>query len=123
MLSNLAVTSDEKDCERHWYSDDYFDLIIWHDADGAIHGFQLCYDTNYDERALTWTRNDGFQHTAVDSGESSPLANRTPILIANGAFPTEEVRSEFLARGKTLPTKIFELVLARIAEYEKQVRT
>ncbi len=121
MLANLAVTSDEKDCERHWYTDDYFDLIIWYESDGAIHGFQLCYDTTYDERALTWTRSDGFQHMAVDSGESSPLANRTPILVQDGAFPAQEVRSEFLARGNTLPAKIFELVLSRIAEYEKKV--
>ncbi len=70
------------------------------------------------ERALTWARRRGFLHTAVDSGESKPTANHTPILVADGAFPVEQVRREFTVRSNLLPPDIRELVLVRINDYE-----
>lgn len=103
-------------------SDEYFDLIVWYDSEEQIHGFQLSYDKPGRERALTWTRKSGFLHTAIDSGESNPTANRTPILVADGACPIEQVRSEFMTRSALLPTEIRELVLARINDYESRRR-
>ncbi len=32
------------DYDRRWLVDDCFDLIVWDDSQGGIHGFQLCYD-------------------------------------------------------------------------------
>ncbi len=119
MLTSLSVTSPEKGLERRWFSDDYFDLIVWREPSGDLHGFQLCYDKPYEEHALTWTCKQGFRHSGIDSGESDPYANRTPILVPDGKFPTERVRHEFLARAGELPTEISELVLTRLSEYEK----
>ena len=68
--------------------------------------------------ALTWTRTRGYLHTGIDSDESKPTANRTPILVADGAFPAEQVRREFIVRGNLLPAEIRELVLERIKDYE-----
>jgi len=40
---------------RRWFTDDYFDLIVWYGDQNAMIGFQLCYDKQGKERALTWT--------------------------------------------------------------------
>jgi hypothetical protein len=118
VLANTPRTPVAGDRDRRWIADEYFDLIVWYEVDQTIHGFQLCYDKPGRERALTWTRPGGFRHSAIDSGESRPTANRSPILIPDGMFPAPDVRREFLIRSTRLPPEICELVLARIAEYE-----
>jgi len=118
MLTNQSIRPVPNDLDRRWISDDYFDLIVWYESQDTIHGFQLCYDKPHCERALTWTRTRGYLHTGIDSGESKPTANRTPILVADGAFPAEQVRREFIVRGNLLPAEIRELVLERIKDYE-----
>ncbi|MDD5262860.1 MAG: hypothetical protein PHD76_13525 [Methylacidiphilales bacterium] len=118
MLTNEPIRPVAHDLDRRWLFDDYFDLIVWYESEEQIHGFQLCYDKIGCQRALTWTRKQGFRHAAIDSGDSKPTANRTPILVADGIFPVEEVRNEFIARSKLLPLQIRELILARIKEYE-----
>lgn len=119
MLSNQPIKAVAHDMDRRWISDDYFDLIVWYEPGGAVHGFQLCYDKSGNERALTWTRGGGFSHSAIDSGEANPNANRTPILVADGEFPAAQVHGEFIGRGGLLPVEIRDLVLGRIADYEK----
>ena len=117
MLRNSPHKPVDRDRDRRRIADEYFDLIVWDEPDGAIHGFQLCYDKPGRERALTSTRERGFLRTAIDSGESRPTANRAPILVPEGVFPAQDVRREFLVRGALLPAEIRELVLTRIAEY------
>ena len=75
------------DYDRRWLSDDYFDLIVWYTSTNTVHGFQLCYDKPQWERALTWLSNRGFAHSAVDSGEDTPEANRTLFLSRMVRFP------------------------------------
>lgn len=118
MLRNEPIKAVAHDLDRRWISDEYFDLIVWYESGDQIHGFQLCYDKAGRERALTWTRNRGFLHTAIDTGESEPTANNTPVLVADGAFPVDKVRGEFIARSALLPSDIRELVLIRIEDYE-----
>lgn len=123
MLTNQPIRLVVGDLDRRWFSDEYFDLIVWYESEDRIHGFQLCYDKAGRERALTWKRERGFQHTAVDSGESLPTANRTPVLVADGVFPFEQVRREFTIRSSLLPAEIRQLVLIRVQEYENSQRT
>jgi hypothetical protein len=118
MLINVPITSAKPDLDRRWIADDYFDLVVWYESDQKIHGFQLCYDKPGCECALTWTRERGFVHTAIDSGESTPTSNRTPILVEAGTFPFELVRNEFISRSQLLPVEIRELVLTGIQKYE-----
>lgn len=118
MLINQPIRSVTNDRDRRWISDEYFDLIVWCEAEGQIYGFQLCYDKPGRERALTWTRKKGFSHSGIDSGESKPTTNRAPILVADGAFPAEQVRTEFIARSSLLSADVRDLVLAKIKEYE-----
>ncbi len=108
------------DYDRRWIVDDYFDLIVWYDASGAIHGFQLCYDKPRWERAFTWLADRGFSHMQVDSGEKSAVGNQTPILVPNGSFPSERIANEFQRHARALPAELHDLFLQKIDEYGRR---
>jgi hypothetical protein len=104
------------DYNRRWLTDDRFDLIVWYNSHGAVHGFQLCYDKPYAERALTWITDRGFSHMRVDSGEPNPFSSMTPILLPDGSFPSERVAAEFQRHALTVPAELRQLVLDKIRE-------
>ena len=118
MLINEPKKRVRGDYDRRWISDDYFDLIVWYNREDRVHGFQLCYGKPQWERALTWISDRGFSHTEVEAGEELPTANRTPILVPDGSFPSSKVRREFQRRAGELPNDLRDLVLAKIAEFE-----
>jgi len=117
MLHEKSTKPTQSDFARRWLTDDYFDLIVWYEPDGGIHGFQLCYDKTGRERALTWTPSRGFAHNRVDSGETAPTANRTPQLVPDGAFQAAQVREQFLKRCSPLDEVIRNFVLGKIDEF------
>ncbi len=118
MLSEQSTRPVPNDFPRRWLGDDYFDLIVWYEADSSFHGFQPCYDKPGQERALTWTPKRGFVHTGIDDGEQTPIANCTPILVPGGVFPAALVREQFLSRSMQIEGSIREFVLAKIQEFE-----
>src|SRR5437879_5394940 len=64
---------------RRWFHSDDEDLIVWYADDGSIFGFQLYYDKQKSERALTWLPQSAFSHDRVDDGEGPALVyKRTP---------------------------------------------
>src|SRR6266496_2922148 len=91
MLNETFPVKLEDEVPRRWFSDDYFDLIIWTLPNGSVSGFQLCYDKTGTERALTWSPRSGFQHERVDTGEADPTKNRTPVLVPDGLCPIREI--------------------------------
>src|SRR5260370_14175600 len=95
MLTLEKKTAVRGDYRRRWMSDDYFDLIVWYKVGNTIHGFQLCYGKPRLECALTWLKEGGFIYAQIDSGAEVPEANRTPILVPDGSFPTADVTREF----------------------------
>ncbi len=117
MLHDAPIRLKVGDLPRRWIADDFFDLIVWYDGDQRVHGFQLCYDKEGHERALTWIRRKGFQHSRVDSGDNLPTENRAPVLISGGAFPSALVIAEFRRRSVTLSPELRRFVLSKLAEY------
>jgi hypothetical protein len=74
MLRELKKVSQiPAEPRRRWVSEEYFDLIEWYSTDDDIIGFQLCYDKDNNERALTWKKSSAYTHHRVDDGESGPL--------------------------------------------------
>jgi len=104
------------DPSRKWFSDEYCDLIVWYDAQQKITGFQLCYDVRNNEHALTWQEGKGFDHHRIDSGETQPQMNMTPILIPDGAVPYQKLLHQFKERASGLDPEIFELVIRTLSE-------
>ena len=108
---------------RRWFQSPDEDLIVWYDKDGSIYGFQLCYDRLKTEKALTWTRGEGYSNLKVDDGETTPLEfKQTPILVADGVFDADSVLAQFLAVSSVLPKDIIEFVGEKIRAYPQDHR-
>jgi hypothetical protein len=56
----VSVRQDSDRGLRRWFQDEYFDLFVWLDAAGAPLAFQLCYNRNHGEAAITWNSSAGF---------------------------------------------------------------
>jgi hypothetical protein len=103
---------------RRWFESASQELIVWYAVDGSILGFQLCYDRDAKERAVTWTSHRGYSHESVDDGEAVGIAYRqTPILVPDGAFEMHRVLERFAELAGNLPRDIVNLVSAKLAEY------
>ena len=101
---------------RRWFTDADFDLIVWYTDEGLLAGFQLCYDKEDSERALTWTRDHGFQHNRVDAGEVPGHSKMTPIIVADGAFDRDHVTALFRAASAAIDPRVASFVLQRLEE-------
>ena len=114
---------------RRWFTDNHFDLIVWYDdpptpnavpgAMSELRGFQLCYDKTGAERALTWTRQHGFQHSRIDSGEVPGHAKMSPVIVANGEFSKDEVAESFLKEAKEMDPALARFVYSALKSYPR----
>ena len=102
---------------RRWFADDYFDLIVWYGTENRPTGFQLCYDKQDRERALTWTPSHGFQHDRVDAGEVPGHAKMTPIIVADGAFNRDPVAERFRQASVSIDPQIASFVLEKLRTF------
>ena len=115
-LADVAQISREP--RRRWFRSPNEDLIVWFDSDDSILGFQLCYDRQGTERALSWKAGRGYSHEKVDDGEAVGLAHkRTPILVADGVFDSKVVLERFLAAAHGVPRDIVTFVSGKLGEY------
>ena len=112
LIESSQVTQERNtDIRRRWFVDDGMDLIVWYRTDGSAEGFQLCYDAEDGrEQALTWRAAHGFSHARVDSGDTRPDKNMTPILVRGGAVPWARVKAEFDQRASQLEPAVRSLV-------------
>jgi hypothetical protein len=91
---------------------------VWCDAAGAPVAFQLCYDKTRGEHALTWRPGTGFEHTAVDDGESDDFKWKgTPILVPDGALDVRRLRERFVRASAAVPPEIVGFVDSRLREH------
>lgn len=108
---------------RRWFSDEYFDLIVWYrderrgDA-GDMAGFQLCYDKEGQERALSWRREGGFSHDLVDTGEIPGRSKMSPVLQAGGEL-SEMMSERFRSSSLEMEPLIVSLVCEKLEEYQE----
>lgn len=106
---------------RRWFSSETFDLIVWHDQDHSITGFQLCYREGVDQKALTWQRDTGFTHKRVDDGEGRPFRPKmTQILVPDGIFERDHILALFENESKTIDPQVVRLVTQTIKKYPKR---
>lgn len=119
MLSEVRNTRQIKnEGRRRWFTDSYFDLIVWYEREGsAIAGFQLCYDKEREERALTWRRGEGFDHKRIDDGEVTGRMKMTPVLVPDGTFDYTAVAERFRRQSETIDPEIRDLVYDKVMHY------
>ena len=119
MLREVAPPRAERDLDRHWFADDDFDLVVWVTRAFGPVAFELCYDRQRAERALTWSPDRGYAHYRVDAGEDTPTRNLSPILVADGDFPRERIAREFESASGGLDPAIRRFVLARLGGFAR----
>ena len=99
---------------RRWFEDDGMELVLWHDAVGAVTGFQILYGHGDGEHALTWRSESGFAHNRVDQGDTRAHMKLSPILVPDGVVPWTLLRDEFATRSGGLDDPLRALVLGKL---------
>ncbi|MBP7766498.1 MAG: hypothetical protein KA113_15030 [Syntrophaceae bacterium] len=120
MLRELNHIKQHKgEPKRKWYESEYFDLIVWFSESHRIIRFQLCYDKNKNEKALTWKVPHEYSHNRVDDGEHGTGAYKSsPVLKADGHFNKDEIAERFIKESGELKKEIIEFVYKKILEYK-----
>ena len=59
MLREIPAKQLQGEPARRWFTSPEIDLYVWLGEDGSPTGFQLCYDKQAREHALTWTQASG----------------------------------------------------------------
>lgn len=105
---------------RRWFSDENFDLFIWYDDEKEIQpsGFQLSYDKQGYERALTFHENKGYRHDGIDSGEEDASINRSPVLVQDGEFAFDSVIQDFETAAEKIDPEIRKWTLEKLRDYK-----
>jgi hypothetical protein len=102
---------------RRWFSDENFDLIVWLGPEDQILGFQLCYDKETRQKALTWLNGGGYQHSHIDDGDNPGKMKASPVLEPDGHFDSEGTARQFLENKGDVPEKITDCVYENITRY------
>ena len=105
---------------RRWFNSPRCDLIVWLQDDDVPLGFQLCYDKDEVEHALTWIRNRGFNHMRVETHRRSAygegLQKGTPLLVSDGVFDARRLLEIFNDEGRQVPPEFAALVSEKLKE-------
>jgi len=108
------VRQESPSLRRRWFEGGDLELIVWQNLRGELTGFQLCHNQAGGPHALTWTPKDGFTHSCVDEGDSSPLRNETPILQPGGTVPWARLAEKFAAESGTIEPALRDAVANRL---------
>jgi hypothetical protein len=115
-LANVKQVAGEP--KRRWFFCHEIDLVVWEDNGGSVCDFQLAYDKHRNEHSLSWNRERGFAHYAVDDGEPFAGVNDTPFLYADGPFKRDHVLEQFLALAAEIPPNITAFIAGKLREFD-----
>jgi hypothetical protein len=101
---------------RRWFNDELLDLFVWHDEVGRINGFQLCFDKDTAERALTYSERDGYRLEDMQTEESS-LDMGSPVLGGVSTLPFPFLLAQFNERGASIDSRVFLYVMEKLEAY------
>ncbi len=101
---------------RRWFNDELLDLFVWYDAGGRIAGFQLCFDKDKQERAWTYTDENGYSLDDVDA-DGSAWDMSSPVLVPGTEFPRVRLLAQLGERGEALDRRLFEYLTEKLKEY------
>ena len=120
LKETISVRQIAGEPERKWFTDNFFDLIIWMGENKDMEGFQLCYDKGMNDRALTWKKPSTYTHRRIDDGEEHPLEpKKAPILIADGFFDSHSVANRFREESKNIDGEVFKFVYDKLVAFGK----
>ena len=102
---------------RRWFNDELLDLFVWQEEGGRITGFQLCFDKDTDERALTYSEADGYSLHNVHTEESS-LDMGSPVLRRGvEELPFPHLLALLAERGAAIDPRVLRYVTEKLEAY------
>lgn len=101
---------------RRWFNDELLDLFVWQEKGGRITGFQLCFDKETDERALTYSEADGYSLHDVHTEESS-LDMGSPVLTRGAELPFPHLLALLAERGAGIDPRVLRYVTEKLEAY------
>ena len=117
MLREFTALRQEAQGFRRLFCDDEFDLYAWYEThDGPLFGFQLVYFEEEQQKALTWTRAEGYHHHAVEGWDSHRF-NETPVLTPDGTFAPQSLLARLTGLLGEVDPEVRNLVLAKITDF------
>ena len=124
LVEILSVQHAPGEPRRRWFVSEELDLTVWCDEVGSPKAFQLCYDKESSERALTWSPDGGFTHRVVDDGERVGGKHKaTPILVADTQpFAANRVTRQFTDASGQVPADVAGFVKLKLQQHPDYVR-
>jgi hypothetical protein len=124
MLSEYKeVRQRDSEGYRRWFSDQYFDVIIWYDREGgSMTGFQVCYDKGGSERAFTrkLERKIVQSHRFVANGPVEiGTSKMTSILKGDAKAIDETVVARLRSSAGDLDEETLAHLIERMEEYNR----
>jgi hypothetical protein len=108
---------------RRWFTDQYFDVIIWYDREGgSMTGFQVCYDKGKSERAFTWKLEGNVvqSHRYVVNGPVEIGMNKMTSMLKGDADVIDENILARLRESKgELEADLLKSILAKIENFNR----
>lgn len=106
---------------RRWFMDQTMDLIVWYvdETLADLVGFQLCYDKDTKEHAVTWYASGRRSFLSIEDN-STPMTNSSPILNANGVLNRELVLKKFLANCTQVDPELVQTVTLALSGFDDQ---
>lgn len=101
---------------RRWFNDELLDLFVWQEEGGRITGFQLCFDKDTDERALSYSEAEGYSLHNVHTEESS-LDMGSPVLRRGAELPFPHLLALLTERGAGIDPRVFRYVREKLEAY------
>jgi len=117
MLREYDRVRQEQGGFRRLFLDERVALYVWYEFHGGEPiGFQLTYLSGDEQKALSWSRKEGFLHATVDGWDSSHF-NETPILVQDGAFDRESLFGYLESSLAETENEVRELVMGKIRTF------
>jgi hypothetical protein len=107
-----SVRQKPGESNRRWFSDAFFDLIVWLDDSGEIILVQLSYDPDGVDGLLEWRRASGLSHFTVDTEGRRPARHaRTPFLVPTSPPDIKPLVDRFAAEAGEIDHQVVDFVL------------
>lgn len=111
----LRKLNSKNSKDQIWYCDDDWDLVVWVNDDQSPRGFQICYDRDNEEKALTFAHGE-FSHELVDEGNDEPHTNHSPTLDHEVPLNAKKMLKEFEAKSEFMEKIYFDYIKANLSK-------
>ena len=122
MLREIPSTRQNTDePPRRWFTSHEFDLFVWAFSNQRVVKFQLTYDKDRTEKALTWDVEEGFTHDKIHDQKAAQHPS-SPVLITEAKPDISTIKEQFDVASTGIDEEIRQFVLRRIEEYPRPER-